>query len=309
MKTTLAIRTTILCAAMVAGAAMAQDAKWLPADVSGVARINTKALRAIPFLKALADKNLKDSTAPQFQNFAVPKWLKGVEEQVDSVLIGFLPKGEGTEAPSCGFVTGTFNADEVAAALVKDGCTKETIDGVTAYVNRDASGKGQWIAFPRKGVAVVADTAQSFSKALASMGGKAKGLAADSMYARALAKDYPVVAALDSAGLFQNGEQLPMLNTPPPKLLGFSIRQKGDNAILANLTGVFDNAEAAKALADGLNGLKMVGIMKMSADPNGADLAKFLSSVSVTSSEKNAIVSAVIDQALVDALQKGAMLQ
>lgn len=293
---------------MVAGAVMAQDAKWVPADVSGVARVNVKELRAIPFLKALADKNIKDSAAPQLQNFATPKWLKGMEDQIDSVLIGFFPKAEGGAGSTCGFVTGSFNIEEVAAALVKEGCTKETIDGVAAYVNRAATGQGQWIAFPRKGTAVVGDTAQSFSKALATFGGKAKGLAADTMYARALSKDYPVVAAVDCKGVFDNADQLPMLNTPPPKILGFSVRQKGDDAILANITGVFDGAEQAKALADGLNGLKMVGIMKMSAEPNGAELAKFLSSVSVTSNDKNAVVSAVINQALVDALQKGATM-
>lgn len=294
---------------MIATTAFAQDAKWMPADVSGVARVNMKALRAIPFLKALADKNLKGSAAPQFSGVSAPKWLNGMEDQIDTVLIGFLPKGEGGEPSSCGFVTGTFDADKVAAALVKDGCVKEAVSGVTAYVNRSENGRGQWISFPRKGVAVVGDTAQSFSKALATMGGKAKTLPADSMYARALSKDYPIVAAVDCGGIFDKGEPLPMLNTPPPKTLGFSVRQKGENAIIANLTGVFDAAESAKALADGLNGLKMISIMKMSAEPNGAELAKFLSAVSVTSNDKNAVVSAVIDQAVVDALQKGALQQ
>lgn len=304
MKTTLTIRTTLLCAAMIAGAAFAQDAKWLPADVSGVARVNTKALRAIPFLKTLAEKGVKDSAAPQFSNIAVPEWLKGMEDQIDMVLAGFFPKAGNGNGSSCGFVTGTFDSAKVAAELVKNGCKTETVGGVTTYINRDAKGGGQWITFPRKGLAVAADSETAFLKALATMNGKAKGLAGDSMYARALSKDYPVVAAINSAGLFENGEQLPMLNTPPPKFIGFTLRQKGDNAVIANLTGVFGDAEAAKALVDGLNGLKMISIMKMSADPNGAELAKFLTSVSIANNDKNAIVSAVIDQALVDALNK-----
>lgn len=290
----------ILPIALVAFASVAQDVTWIPRGVTGAASIDAKALRAMPVWKTLSKEAENGGIdMPMAGKISVSDDFKDMKDKADKILVGFFGGGN-AEPRACAYLTGTFDSNALVAKMKADGFKAETMEGVQSWVN---VAEKTWAAFPRQGLAVFANDASTFALALKTMQKKAPGLSADSMIARAIAKNFPIVAASDATAVFPKGEALPMVGTPPPSFIGFSLRQKDATAAIASITGIFSSDEDAKALADALNGLKMISIMKMSADPNSAAMAKLLNAVAISSTGKNAVVSATIDEATLAALK------
>lgn len=290
----------VLPIALVAFVSMAQDASWIPSGATGAASIDAKALRAMPVWKTLSkESECGGINVPIVDKCNIADDFKDLRDKTDKALVGFF--GDGNAEPrACAYLTGTFDSNALVAKMKADGFKAETIEGVQSWVN---VAENTWAAFPRQGLAVFANDANTFALALRTMQKKAPGLSSDSMVARAIAKNFPIAAASDATAFFPKGEALPMVGTPPPSFIGFSLRQKDAAAAIANVTGIFSSDDDAKALADALNGLKMISIMKMSSDPNGAAMAKLLNAVAISSTGKNAVVSATIDEATLAALK------
>ena len=284
-------------------AASAQDATWLPANSTGALSLDYKALRAIPMVAKLIDKNDQSAGTTGIQGISFEQMaiIKDLQKDISKMLVAMVPGATPAEPNAVSFVSGTFDTAQVAEKLKADAnYTVSVKDGVTVYATKVA-GKSSYTVFPSKGLIVASDNLDALFAGLKTMQKKTPAIAADSMIARAVAKNYPLVFVADTSSFAKQGVTLPTGGNLPA-FCAFTLRAKDTAHLLANLTGVFASDEEASQIATALNGMKTVYAMQMAANPQAAPLAGLLSAITVNSNGKNATASATIDEALINSL-------
>ena len=284
-------------------AASAQDATWLPANSTGALSLDYKALRAIPMVAKLIDKNDQSAGTTGIQGISIEQMaiIKDLQKDISKMLVAMVPGATPAEPNAVSFVSGTFDTAQVAEKLKADAnYTVSVKDGVTVYATMVA-GKSSYTVFPSKGLIVASDNLDALFAGLKTMQKKTPAIAADSMIARAVAKNYPLVFVADTSSFAKQGVTLPTGGNLPA-FCAFTLRAKDTAHLLANLTGVFASDEEASQIATALNGMKTVYAMQMAANPQAAPLAGLLSAITVNSNGKNATASATIDEALINSL-------
>jgi hypothetical protein len=289
---------------LAAVAACAQDATWLPANSTGALSLDYKALRAIPMVAKLIEKNEQTSGSVGVQGISAGQMaiIKDVQKDVAKLLVAMLPGATPNEPSAVSFVSGTFDTAQLAEKLKADAnYTVSVKDGVTVYASKVA-GKSSYTVFPSKGLIVASDNLDALFTGLKTMQKKAQGLAADSMISRAVSKNYPLVFVADTSSFAKQGVTMPIGGGALPAFCAFTLRAKDTAHLLANLTGIFASEEEASQIATTLNGMKTVYAMQMAANPQAAPLAGLLSAISIGSNGKNATASATIDEAMINSL-------
>ena len=285
-------------------AVCAQDASWLPANSTGALSLDYKALRAIPMVAKLIDKNDQSAGAVGLQGLSAGQLalIKDLQKDISKMLVAMLPGVTPNQPYAVSFVSGTFDTVQLAGKLKADAnYTVSVKDGVTVYASKVA-GKSSYTVFPSKGLIVASDNLDALFAGLKTMQKKAQGLSADSMISRAVAKNYPLVFVADTSSLSKQGVAMPIGGGALPSFCAFTLRSKDAAHLLANLTGIFASEEEASQMATTLNGMKTVYAMQMASNPQAAPLAGLLSAISIGSNGKNAIASATIDEALLNTL-------
>ena len=288
---------------LAAVAACAQDATWLPANSTGALSLDYKALRAIPMVAKLMDKNDQSTGSLGIQGVSSGQMalIKDLQKDVSKMLVAMVPGATSAEPSAVSFVSGTFDTAQIAAKLKADtNYTVSTKDGQTVYATK-AAGKSSYTVFPSKGLIVASDNLDALFAGLQTMQKKAPALAADSMISRAVAKNFPLVLVANTSSFAKQGVTLPT-GGALPAFCAFTLRAKDTAHLLANLTGVFASEEEATQMATTLNGMKTVYAMQMASNPQAAPLAALLSAISVGSNGKNATASATIDEAMINSL-------
>ena len=284
-------------------AASAQDATWLPANSTGALSLDYKALRAIPMVAKLIDNGDQAAGTSGIQGISAGQMaiIKDLQKDISKMLVAMVPGATSAEPNAVSFVSGAFDTAKVAEKLKADAnYTVSVKDGVTVYATKVA-GKSSYTVFPSKGLIVASDNLDALFAGLKTMQKKTPAIASDSMIARAVAKNYPLVFVADTSSFAKQGVTLPTGGNLPA-FCAFTLRAKDTAHLLANLTGVFASDEEASQIATALNGMKTVYAMQMAANPQAAPLAGLLSAITVGSNGKNATASATIDEALINSL-------
>ena len=285
-------------------AACAQDATWLPANSTGALSLDYKALRAIPMVAKLIDKNGQSTGSVGIQGVSAGQMaiIKDLQKDISKMLVAMVPGATPTEPRAVSFVSGTFDTAQIAAKLKADAnCTVSVKDDVTVYATKMA-GKPSYTVFPSKGLIVASDNLDALFAGLKTMQKKSPALASDSMISRAVAKNFPLVLVADTSSFAKQGVTMPVSGGSLPSIFAFTLRAKDTAHLLANFTGVFASEEEASQMATTLNGMKMLYAAQLAANPEAAPLAGLLSALSVASNGKNAIASATIDEAMINSL-------
>ena len=285
-------------------AACAQDATWLPSNSTGALSLDYKALRAIPMVAKLIDKNDQSAGSVGIQGISAGQMaiIKDIQKDVSKMLVAMVPGATQTEPSAVSFVSGTFDTAQIAAKLKADeNYTVSVKDGATVYATKVA-GKSSYTVFPSKGLIVASDNVDALFAGLKTMQKKSPALASDSMISRAVAKNFPLVFVADTSAFAKQGVTMPIGGGALPAFCAFTLRAKDTEHLLANLTGVFASEEEASQMATTLNGMKTVYAMQMASNPQAAPLAGLLSAISVGANGKNATASATIDEALINSL-------
>lgn len=285
-------------------AACAQDASWLPANSTGALSIDYKALRAIPMVAKLIDKNDQSAGSVGIQGISPSQLalVKDIQKDVSKMLVAMLPGATPNEPNAVSFISGSFDTAQIAEKLKADAnYTVSVKDGVTVYATK-AAGKSSYTVFPSKGLIVSSNNLDALFTGLKTMQKKSAGLATDAMISRAVNKNYPLIFVADTSSFSKQGVTMPIGGGALPAFCAFSLRAKDAAHLLANLTGVFASEEEATQMATTLNGMKTVYAMQMAANPEAAPLAKLLSAISIGSNGKNATASATFDEAMINSL-------
>ena len=297
-------KNLFIALALATATACAQDATWLPANSTGALSIDYKALRAIPMVAKLIDKNDQAAGAVGVQGISAGQMalIKDLQKDISKILVAMVPGATSAEPNAVSFVSGAFDTAQIAAKLKADtNYTVSTKDGQTVFASKVA-GKSSYTVFPSKGLIVTSDNLDALFAGLKTMQKKTPALAADSMISRAVAKNFPLVFVADTSSFAKQGATMPVGGGALPAFCAFTLRAKDTAHLLANLTGVFASEEEATQMATTLNGMKTVYAMQMASNPQAAPLAALLSAISVGSNGKNATASATIDEAMISSL-------
>ena len=249
-------------------AACAQDATWLPSNSTGALSLDYKALRAIPMVAKLIDKNDQSAGSVGIQGISAGQMaiIKDIQKDVSKMLVAMVPGATQTEPSAVSFVSGTFDTAQIAAKLKADeNYTVSVKDGATVYATKVA-GKSSYTVFPSKGLIVASDNVDALFAGLKTMQKKSPALASDSMISRAVAKNFPLVFVADTSAFAKQGVTMPIGGGALPAFCAFTLRAKDTEHLLANLTGVFASEEEASQMATTLNGMKTVYAMQMASN-------------------------------------------
>ena len=306
----------------VAGA-YAQDVTWLPANSSGALALDYRALRANPMFARFIDKN--ERAAESAGVSALPVGMMDLtsvfKKDVAKVLVAMLPGAKPSEMHGVFFMSGTFDADQIATRLKADpNCKVAVREENTVYAPKSSGGRYYYVVFPAKNLIVGSDNLDALLSGLKTRQKKAPSLSSNSRVARAIsnaaANGIPLVFASETSAQAGKGKRIPLIGGNPPNFLTFLLREKDSEHLYAKLTGLFCSDAEASQVASALNTIRSLAALKGAINieampaiagavkPELNPLADILSnpSISMAAKGKEATASATIDEAMLNAL-------
>ena len=292
-------------------ASFAQDATWIPANAVGAVKVDAKKLSEKPLFAKVGER-AKSTGFGSFSLSTAP--FASISNDVSKILVVLLPGGKGAAATSSEpsvsvvtYVSGTFDNAKLTKELeAMPGCKTAVVDGQTLYsvvISEPgvAVGAPSFFAFPKKGVFAVADKADTLLAGLKVVNGKAPAVKGNSKLAVAIAKDFPLVAVIDTRAM---GSAL--ADQPPadyPSLLALTLRDKvATPDMILTLTGVFASAEKAQQLVEMVAGYKTVFGLQLAANPGTAPFAKALSDVEINAKGESLVAALTLDETLLNTI-------